>query len=266
MAGQTGTGGPQGKSVGSRFFRIALTVIADIIVSAISNAIKLPKPIYVLFILFLIAVALKTMGEDVNDGKPGWLKAILSRTPVPAAGGNPGVVQGRLINIRYSPIAIVGALCLFAALWFYYFSLAFYASSDNYNSFGQPQGSAAPAFSTICAAIAIALTLTGLYMTISVRALMVFSMDGIFIRDTCGRDFIRWNEITNMYTTPGWGGAWLLAEFPPNSPRRLQRRWSLDRGQDVFRICNLSSCGIKRHSVDAALNIWSPFKRVRSSN
>ena len=262
MAGQPGPWRPQEKAEGRRFFPIVLTVVADFILSAIANAIKLPTQLYVLLTLALIAVALKMLAEYIND----LPKNLSNRTPAPTGVGNRGVVQGRLINIRFSPIAVVGALCLFAALCFYYFSLLFYVSSDNSQSFGQAQTSIAPLFSTICAAIAMTLTIAGLFMTISVRALMVFSADGIFIRDTHGRFYIRWNEITNMHTSaPGWGAAWLVAEFPPYSPLRLQRQWILDRDQRTFRICNLSSCGIRRHSVDAALDIWSPFKQARYS-
>lgn len=243
-----------------------LTAIAELISGALANAIKLPKQVWVLVLLAIVAVAIKMIARQVDDTASDRGKDGSSRTPWPAAAGKAARLFGRRISIRISPIAIPGWLCLFFAFFFYIFSFELlFASSDN-QSFGQAPAATVPLASSILAAIAVALTVLGLYMTVGVRMRLTFSADGIFIRDNNGKLPIRWNDVTDMYTTLIWGMPWLVAQVPPNSQLLFLRNWILERGpENTIKICNLAGSGVNRRSVDYALKCWSPFKGPRYS-
>jgi hypothetical protein len=264
MSGDTEADFAEEYSAVRRFVPVALAVIGDILVSVIANAVKAPSQFYFIPILVLAAVTTKMLVDYIDGQSADRPEKMPKRAPAPPAAGGVGVVAGRVITIRPSLIAIPGALCLFAAFWFFIFAVASFFDSGSSCSCGQGQGSANPLQGTILALIAITLTAAGLYMTISVRPRLVFSSDGLYIRDAHGKVFIRWTEVTNMYTVSKCGMTRLLAEFPPDSRRRLERRFHLVRGnKDTFRICNLSISGIRSHCIDDALKFWSPFKRPR---
>jgi hypothetical protein len=267
MSGQAWTGASQGKLTVRYLIQASLTLVADLLINAMGSSISLPKQVYVLPVLALIVIAIRAIVEYVNGMPPDWPKNIWSRFPQPTPTGNEATLWGRRVNIRMSPIAMLGGLFLFVALWFYYYSLIFFFGSydayNSYYSYDQGQNQSSSLLSSVCALVAITLTVLGLFMTIGVRPRMVLSRTGIFIRDNRGKFFIQWNDVTNMYTVRR-GLDWLVATFPPNSPMRHQQQWIPDTSQkDVFKICNLTSAGIRGGHVDEALNFWSPFKRAR---
>ncbi len=261
MAAQTEAGWANRTLTIRSLIAAALTAVAELISGALANAIRLPKQVWVLVLLAIVAVALKVIAAQVGDTASDQDKGRSSRTPRPAATGKTARLCGRRISLRISPIAIPGWLCLFFAFWFYIFSFELLFTSSDNQSFGQAPAATVPWGSLILAAIAVALTVLGLYMTIGVRMRLTFSEHGIFIRDNNGKLPLRWNDVTNMYTTLIWGMPWLVAQVPPNSPLLFVRNWILERGpENTIKICNLAGSGISRRSVDYALKCWSPFK------
>jgi hypothetical protein len=264
MLGQAESGWPDRSQAIRYLIAAALSAVAELITSVVANTIRLPKQVYVLVLLAIVAVAIKAIEKYVDGSLSDLPKNPSSRTPEPSVPGNATMLSGRRISIRTSPSAIFGTLCLVAAFFFYLYAIAFLFSASDNQSFGQGPATAVPALSSILAAIAVALTVFGLFMTVGVRTRMIFSADGIFIRDYHGKLSIRWNEVNNMRITPIWGMPWLVAEVPPGSRLLFLRQWISQRGpQNTIKVCNLSGTGIKSRSVDAALDYWSPFNRSR---
>ena len=264
MPGQTQSGWPD-KDVAIRYsLAAALSAVAELITGAVANAIRLPKQVYVLVLLAMVAVAIKAVSKYVDDTLSDSTKSPSGHASEPSIPKNSTVLSGRKVSVKARPSAILGIACLFTALFFYLYALAFLFSTSDNQSFGQGPTATVPVLSSVLAAIAIALTVFGLFMTIGVRMRMVFSADGIFIRDYCGKLSIRWDDINDMRTVLIWGMPWLVAQVPPGSPLLFQRQWISERGpQNTIKICNLAGTGIQSRSVDAALDYWSRFNRSK---
>jgi hypothetical protein len=226
----------------------AFAILSDVIINLIANSIELPKEYYIAPVGFVFLVAVTTVVRSPRDRETTG-----DRSARRAVGRDSSryILRGNRDRFPYASF-FLGIASMF--VFFIFAGLAIDFAANEHHA------QRSPLLASIFSILAIASAALYLWMIMGVRVLLIFTEDGITLRNIKGRHFIGWDDATNFRTERPVFSAFLVAT-PVKGSTYFLGPWDYDKENNIIKICNLSLVGIALGAVDGALARCDPEQR-----